>query len=165
MEMEKRPSERCNLELNRLIACDLAPELSVHLNIPPDEQDSVVDDIENAIDGVFELDGYAVATKLEEISKYSMDARCVEILDKASLLSSKHHRKLLERWVEQNNIKPKLKVGDKVIFFHGTKNVEGEISEIKESTAMYYIYCEQLGHVKKGCGTHAVLRSFEEIDV
>lgn len=56
-------------------------------------------------------------------------------------------------------------IGDKVKFKdHHNKIVEGEIVKIDDKQAKYHVFSEELGHARKGVGTHACVFIFEDVE-
>ena len=159
-----RPAMQNNYELAVLVASDLAPRLSLHMGIPPDEQDEVLDDVEEALHKCSSFDGYELGEFLDNAFGYSMDAEAVSILDSAYMIMSKYYRKLVVDWVKESGVKPRLKIGDLVVFKFNQKEVHGEIIDVKKETAEYTIYVEAFGHVKQGGGTLGIIQTWEEID-
>ena len=89
-------------------------------------------------------DGYSIAKDFEDLY-YQPDARLVELLDSTTFWMHDAETKAVTQWVKDNNIQPKLAVGDKVSAkLSSFKTITGEISSIKDLVGQY---CILDGHI------------------
>lgn len=109
-------------------------------------------------------DGYYLAKKLEFKYSYCPDTDLVDRLDGTRSIINIAYEKCVTKWIQENNILPKINVGTKVKFKHKKDECEGEIYKIDNVGGTYYIFCEQLGHVKEGPGTHGEVVNWEIIE-
>lgn len=108
------------------------------------------------------LDGYKLARELERLG-WEADAGLVDTLDGLYWPLTKRLTKAVEDWVHENGIVPQHQVGEIVTFKDKGKSIKGEIIQVDESSAIYYLFCESLGHVREGVGVHSRLIPFEEV--
>lgn len=98
--------------------------------------------------------GYGVCRTLDR-NGWSPDDDLVEIM--GDVLQACHGRLRVaeEKWVTANNIRPALGVGDRVtVPKHSgstfSPRVDGEIIDIDHAHGSYTVFCESLGHTRKG---------------
>lgn len=129
-----------------------------------DDEDEI-DKVAGHLTKSYDDDGYTFAKNLDHNECYSVDTALVEILENASHTVYEIVNKANEDWVTAYQIKPTRAIGDTVKFYNNRKKdiVEGVISKIDAKVAKYHVFCESLGHVKKGCGTHATIVNYEDI--
>ncbi|MCP4121719.1 MAG: hypothetical protein GY751_08185 [Bacteroidetes bacterium] len=72
-------------------------------------------------------------------------------------------QEIIRKWVEENNVKPALQVGDDVNIIHFGEWFTGEITAVNTETAEYRIFCPMLGHVRKGSGIRGVSKPYEHV--
>lgn len=77
---------------------------------------------------------------------------------------------LVKKWVEDFGVTAPLPVGEIVSFQHivvktGWREVTGEIIRVDHETAVYTVFCEELGHIREGegCGTLGLCINAEKI--
>lgn len=128
---------------------------------PEDEESGILADLESAIR--YETDAYRMAYNLHK-GYWEPDYELVEILSGASFLMDDSYRDLVEEWVTANDIKPQYSIEAQVTLDVNGKSVTGEIVQILAATAQYVIHCPELGHVKKGVGTHGLVINYEDVD-
>jgi len=89
-------------------------------------------------------DGYKLAKILEDEFNWDSDSELVESLTEVEHIVYDSHRKLEKEWVKNNNITPKLKIGDKVMYkdYSESKETEFEITKIYYDEAKYGIQNE-----------------------
>jgi hypothetical protein len=125
------------------------------------------DDLENAIDDVmdaleYEQDPYIVTKQLDEAG-WDADSNLYAAMD--DLISKKYeaYKMAIEKWVQDNQIKPDCVVGDTVKFKSKGKEYTGQIITVYENRAEYSVFCEEMGHVKgANCGTRGIILGYEE---
>lgn len=98
------------------------------------DEESVLDDLAEAIENVDELDGYHLARYLERRG-WACDFSLCEILDSADHIVDMAHDNLVRAWVKASGITPKLKIGDVVSTRAGT----GAIVGIDHEMARYIV--------------------------
>lgn len=164
--MEKRPELQCNA-----VVAHVAEKLAKEVKAWAQEDDAIetyVSHLEDTLKNTHSFDGYDLAQELESAYGYSPDANLVDILDNADMYAHNKHRELVALWVKRNDIKPRYKVGDKVLCssrsFTGTVEAEGEIMGFNTEIATYTVMCEKLGHVREGCGIHGFNYPFEDLE-
>jgi hypothetical protein len=152
--METRPGLYCK-EMITAVAEEIFPKVLEWLGdeapLPDDteELEHVKEQVTAAIDrGLYE--GYESAHYLDSHYCWSVDADLVDVFEEASWVAYHKHDEMVEQWVTRNRIIPMLKVGDQVVFTSQFKEHRGEITEVREKTAQYTIFSEELGHVRKG---------------
>lgn len=140
-----------------------------------DEQatERVIEDLKEALDSIYDIDGYKIAKELDSMHCYELSSRDVEILDETYWAMSCNHRKLVKAWVRKHDIKAKLKVGDKVWHTNQVprlkdafpEGVEVEIVKVDEAEYKYGVFhsdlCVREG---EGCGTLSFIVPCEKID-
>ena len=112
--------------------------------------------------------GYKIAKQLESNEGIDPDAELVEVCDGFMHSISSAQDKCIADWIEAYQVKPKFKVGDKVTFKRFKREEElhaGEITQIDSKTGKYFVFSEELGHVREGLGSHAVILPWEEVEV
>lgn len=116
--------------------------------------------------------GYGVCRTLDR-NGWSPDDDLVKIM--GDVLQACHDRLRVaeEKWVTANNIRPVLCVGDRVTVakhpgrFDRTR-VDGEIIDIDHACGSYTVFCESLGHTRKGARTgsgihvHGLIVAYED---
>jgi hypothetical protein len=116
---------------------------------------------------IHNLDGYELAKEMEDRFYYEPDSDLVEIMDNAHCAVLDAHDRIVEKWIVENSIKPRFAIGARVSFKRnqGDKLLyNGEIVHINEKQGKYTVFCEDLGHVRSGCGTHGVVLPFEAVE-
>lgn len=83
--------------------------------------------------------GYELAKELENNSGARIDSMIVEDLDCIYLQVSKIREKAEETWVKDNNIEPKLKVGDIILYL----SAQRKINSINLVSAKYHVQVEE----------------------
>lgn len=100
-------------------------------------------------------DGYELAKEYED-KGFDADSMLVEELDTISYHEDKIAEKYVRRWVEENNLKLELEVGDIVSAeLHFKGSIVGEIVELYPNTMQYGVWYEGQGS-EKGKG-HTII--------
>ena len=107
--------------------------------------------------------GYGVCRTLDR-NGWSPDDDLVEIM--GDVLQACHGRLRVaeEKWVTANAIRPALGVGDRVTIpkhsgsTFSSPRIDGEIIDIDRAHGSYTIFCESLGHVRKGTRASGITR-------
>lgn len=110
-------------------------------------------------------DGYEVAKCLDDRHMWESDSELVDLLDEVAFARIRSHEKAVEAWVQQHGVVPQYSVGQRVAFKQrrwDKEAVTGEVTAVREKTAQYLVFCESLGHVRAGCGTHGTYVAFED---
>ena len=81
-------------------------------------------------------DGYELAKELEYITSCSIDTIIVDQLDSIGAYIQEHEKILEAKWIQENNIIPKLKIGQEVELHGGLK----EIVNIDTNRGYYKIF-------------------------
>jgi len=111
------------------------------------------------------MDGYDMAKAMED-RFYEADSQLVEIMEDATHTMYHYHCKRVEQWVIDNNIQPKLKVGEVVHIApsKGKPTTDGEIFSINTKQATYGVCFPKLGHVKSDIGTHGLVLAYAYVE-
>lgn len=100
-------------------------------------------DIENELLDVvrhnIDFDGYQLARELDEKYMWSADADLVDVLNNFGFHVDKCWRAAVEKWLEENKIKPALSVGSSVQLNQKGEVVSGKIVNIFPETGSYVI--------------------------
>jgi len=102
------------------------------------------------------LDGYDLAKRLDY---YDPDTELVNILDDADSMMYSAYNIICRKWVSDNGL-----VGPEI----GTivdcilKNIKGEVVN-NYDYGQSSVFCESLGHVREGLGTHGVVVNWEDL--
>lgn len=166
MMIEKRPSERSEA-VAKVAAESLLSDVIEWLvqggdDSAADERDYIRDQLASAMR--FDADGFKIAKHLDD-DGWDCDARLVEILDGALWKRSEAHDAAVAEWLKRNDIKPPLNLGARVTFKDDfkSKTIEGEITAIDEKRGTFTVFCQSLGHVRKGTGTHGRVLCWEDV--
>lgn len=150
--------------------------IEVHKWLSQDsEPNETVEEIQEDLMEIYDSfsDGFALAKKLDD-KGWEVNTDLVNILDNAQSYIYTALNNAVQAWVEQYDIKPPFPIGHKVKITNNRKRitnkaefiaqeVSGEITKIWEKEAKYTIYCESLGHVRVGEGTHGIVKNYEEV--
>lgn len=125
-----------------------------------DDESAAIADIENAIR--YEDDGFRICRALESAS-WDCDAAMVAVMEKAAHYKYREHREAVAEWVKVFGVQPSMREGERVTFRHrGGKQHTGSVRSINAEQAQYTIFCEELGHVREGLGTHGTILNYED---
>ena len=152
--MNKRPKLNDDAVI-ALVAEELAIKVAGWIGSTDD-----IDQIENDLRQVlkFNSDGYELARELDD---YNPDTELVNILDNASCIRYSAYKQICRKWVLDNNFIGPV-IGSIVNFIYKGKQIEGEgISNYDYGQSM--VYCESLGHVREGGGTHGAGVNWEDL--
>lgn len=149
----------------------VATELAEHLKRAGFTQDHMRDDILESLEYLsLPCTGYDLAVVLDERYIWCCDEDLLNALEIVPSLFESCTSKAVAAWVCSNDIRPKQKVGDKVVvkecavvFGRELREYEGEVSSINSQQATYLIYVPALGHVKEVLGTHGLVMPFEQV--
>lgn len=125
-----------------------------------DYVDEVRDDIRSAIE--LEDDSYEIVRSLEH-DGWSVDRDLIDVMDDAAMLRIRAHDSRVERWVLQHGVLPKFSLGQLVIFKWRHEVKRGVITRLNVEHGTYAVFSEELNHVKKGPGSHAVILPYEDV--
>lgn len=170
MSDTKRPShydERIDLEVAGALLPKVLRWLKARGEDEPTEEDrqDILEQLANACR--FHDDGYEVAKQLDDRHMWESDSELVDLLDEVAFARIRAHEKAVEAWVQQHGVAPKYSVGQRVAFKRqrwDKEKVTGEVTAVREKTAQYLVFCESLGHVREGCGTHGTYVAFEDAE-
>ncbi len=107
-------------------------------------------------------DGFKLARDLDA---WCPDAALVEILDGAAFALFDALNEETKAWVAANGIAASLPVGAKVSFVDSGKTQTGEVTRVHSDVAKYTVFCEALGHVRSGTGTHGFVLAVEDVEM
>lgn len=158
-----------SLSVDKIVANSLLPHVLTWLKSNGDDhiEEEHDDILEQLTESLFmHDDGYSVSKHLDEKCMWSVDSELVGILDDVGHLRYHAHESLVEGWVVQHHILPEYSVGQRVTFKkqrYEKEAVEGVITAVREKTATYLIFSEELGHVSSGTGTYGVHLAYEDV--
>jgi len=156
-------------EVKLLVIEKIMPEILVWLNETADNDNNTEEITEQLLDAIGnQKDGYEMARDLERDECWDSNSGLVDILDGLDFHNIMDKVTLL--WIKDNDIKPLFKVGDKVqvngkdVSGRASKKTYiGEITEIRPA-GTYTVYIEELGHVRKGTGSHGNILNWEKVE-
>jgi hypothetical protein len=119
------------------------------------------DDLRSAVR--FDDDAYDIAKMLDNIHYWEVDHELLHLLEDVAYMRIKAHNSLIAEWVNHHGVTPKYSVGQRVTFKHRGKDQVGEVSKVEEQLAQYVVFCESLGHVRKGVGSHGLYVNYENV--
>lgn len=161
----KRPTKKDGVvidEASEIVCNDVMQWLEN--NNDHSKREEVIDQLKEVLKNDFGCyDGYDLAKSLDDYHAYCPDADLVDRLDKTCYIISEAHAKAVKKWIRDYDIRPKFKIGDKVKFVFEMRTYEGEIYKIDDG-GKYMIFCEKLGHVKKGVGTNGIVLEWEVVE-
>lgn len=106
-------------------------------------------------------DGYRICVGLSNHSGWDCDSELVEILDSAAYALHLALRNAEEQWVKATGQTPAIPVGGAVTFTQFGVSHIGEVTK-HDPRGYYIVYCEALGHVREGVGTHGTYVKWED---
>ena len=107
-------------------------------------------------------DGYSIARSLDDAG-ITPDDELVSILSRVPRLLYEDRDRRIEAWVVSSGIKPFIRIGEPAEFTDNNNQKQtGEVIGISEKRGTYTIFCESLGHVRKGLGTQGIIVSWED---
>lgn len=95
--------------------------------------DAWTSSVTNPLDDLIEVasrhdNGYEIAKQLENMS-WNIDCSLIDLLDNFSYTVEQEYKKVLKKWVDDNNITPPLKPGTRVKFYSGGRDKCGIIAD------------------------------------
>lgn len=111
-----------------------------------DTQGDELNVLTELLDSTSDWDGFKLACDLDR-DGYTGDSSLVDILDGADGERYEAREKLVAAWVQEYDIRPKLKVGDVVRYKDRECDVEGIVTKIDSVHAVYTVTCPSLGHI------------------
>lgn len=159
-----RPNSRTP-EIVEAVAQKLLPDLLEFLGREGEgESESVLNDVRRALDREWDWDGY----KLTQALAWEGNRALVDIMDEAERHEHDVMDALLQKWVNDYDVKPKLAMGSFVTIKQKEGgNVAGEIVGIDLKRATYTVCCRELGHIppgSKSLGTIGTIFPFERVE-
>lgn len=106
---------------------------------------------------------YKLAKDLDDYNSWEIDDDIIDTLSNLDSIFYELIQDATKKWIKENNIKPKFKIGDKVEFQQNNTKHTGEITKVNETEGKYHIFCEQI-HVKSGTGSYASILTWEKVD-
>ncbi len=169
-EEAKRPShydEKMDLEIARVLLPKVLQWLKSGGGTDPtdEERHDILEQLTSACR--FHDDGYEVAKELDNRHMWDSDSSLVDVLDEIVNLRHRIHEKVVEAWVQQHGVVPQYSVGQRVAFkrqLWDKEAITGEVTAVREKTAQYLVFCESLGHVRVGLGSHGTYVAFEDVE-
>jgi len=135
----------------------LLPQVTLWLEEDIDSIDPTTD-LTKAIENAFAWDGYRIARALSDLG-WEPDDSLVNTLSLSIHEAYLARDEITRQWVASEGIKPTYKVGDTVTY----KGNICEVTKVDEQLARYLLFCEALGHVHCGLGTHGTYANFEDV--
>lgn len=110
-------------------------------------------------------DSVEMARSLERQYGYILNQELIDICDKVSNMYYDIENEIEAYWIKFHGKKSEFAIGDKVYFkpYSQKETVTGVISKIDDKRGYYTVFCESLGHVKEGIGTHGCVLPFEKV--
>lgn len=109
-------------------------------------------------------DGYHLAKLLDEYCGWdNIDSFMVEQLATLGHTIYLAEREELANWIKHNDIKCPFKLNSIVTFKHINTLQKGKIIKINKEYGEVYIFCKELGHVRSGQGTNAIILPYEKV--
>jgi len=110
-------------------------------------------------------DGYEIAKLLEDYHGWKISVSVVEDLDSLPNIINNAVRAEIANWSKANNIRLTCKIGDRVAWLDrwNHKAYSGDIVGIDGEHGEVTVFCEALGHVRTGVGSHGRILSVEQI--
>lgn len=156
-EMNKRPYSLTE-EAAREVAETMLDDVMDWLNDNFDSEE-VKENLTDTFLDCTDWNGYSLTKHLEDNHYFSGDRELVDIMDQADTLLHAKLSELQRKWVEENGIKPKFKVGDEVL----VKGEKGTIKHVDPVYAKYGVFIPGKC-VESGVGTHAYIYTFEQVE-
>ena len=128
------------------------------------ERDEVREELINTVES--HKDGYGMVKDLDR-NGWDCDSNLVEIFDNLHFYDAR--KKLVQKWIKDNDIKPKYDVGQGVVvsskyLSHKQKpSYKGEIVRVYED-GTYSIKIPELGHVNTGIGTYGIILDWDKVE-
>lgn len=164
--MEKRPSMRDKAVVAAAVKDILGDVIQWTKDNGDDEaeQSSIESQLIDAAE--YEHDGFGIAYRLKNDHGWECDSGLVEILEGFSWNLIEARDRHIAQWVKRNSVAVDYAVGDRVKFKYPDqkKHTEGEVTKIDVAHAVVHVFCESLGHVRDGVGTHARLVNAEMVE-
>lgn len=152
--MNKRPKLNDDAVI-ALVAEELAIKIADWMS-NYDDIEEIENDLKRALK--YHSDGYELARELDD---YNPDAELVDILDNALDMKLSAHDQVCRRWVSDNGLVGP-NIGASVSFTFDGKRIEGEVVN-NYDYGQSSVFCESLGHVREGLGTHGVVINWEDL--
>lgn len=122
-----------------------------------------------------EMDGFQLAKDFEDRGGWVGDSELVDVLEGWHSAMYNAHDTLRKQWRTENNIQPKLKVGDTVTFDKNNGQrwtkpemiTDGVITKVDDHTDDYTVSSPTLGHKMPGsklCGILGIFVRFHELE-
>lgn len=129
-----------------------------------DEREDVKEQLREALSACLSTDGYVLGKYLDQYMGWEVDSELVDELSEADHITHKVHQDFIRKWIEDNNINPRFRVGDTVSVVRKQDRAVGEIISIDHQRGKYTIFVEAFGHVRKGNGSHGIIMDWEVIE-
>lgn len=166
--MNKRPSVYSE-EVAQQVVELMLPKVIAYLKadgatddeVGGDELDNIRKELRDAIQ--FDDDAYKICRNLER-GCWEVDDELHDLVGMVAFKRHDVHRKFVKEWVRSQGISAKHKAGDVVTFKTNMgKEERGEVTRVEPEIAQYIIFCEHLGHVRKGVGSHGFYINYEDV--
>jgi len=161
-----RPNSQSD-EVLAEVANKLMPRVAQWLQLDPEGEEYELELKEHANDILKAIevskDGYKMASYLDDRCGWDVDSGLVDIMDGADFYGCE--RKAVMEWIKDNDVKPRLEVGEVVTVKLSRDDSErrGEIIKIGDD-ATYTVMIPYLGHVRQGVGTHGNIFKWEAVE-
>ena len=113
---------------------------------------SVESEVAELIDMYQYSNGYKLAKMLDDQFNWEPNSDLVDQLDSIKFIVHEEIDREVQKWVKENNILPKYKIGDEVVYndYHtGFATLKANIVKIYEKEAKYGIQNKQLADMKR----------------
>lgn len=130
-------------------------------SLPKNEFVEIRSQLKDVVD--FNDDAYTIVKELDQSHYWQVDTELINIMEDVGFMRHKAHNTLVSEWVDRNGVCPKYSAGQRVTFKHHGVDQVGEVLTVEGKQAQYLVFCESLGHVRKGNGTHGFYLNFEDV--
>ena len=132
------------------------------------DEDSIRDELMLVIS--YSKDGYEMAKNLDDDYSWSSDSNLVDILDSLSFYDAR--KKLVQKWIKDNDIKPFYLDGQEVTIsskhlpykYRDKPFYKGIVIKVNFEEGTYLVKSSELGHVSEGLGTHGIILDWDKVE-
>jgi len=109
--------------------------------------EKLAEELEDAIDCHYGMDGYALASHLESEYLWAPDATLVEELDMCATYFTREHHKAVREWVVRNKVKAPFQKDTRATWILHGQPCKGVVLEVHEDTAEFIVKIDTDGPV------------------